>query len=738
MKKSTCSGKTGSILVLTVVLLTVSCIFIGAIAIVSETNSRNTRTVVTRDQEVYLLDAGLRCAMNQMADNRSGSISKEASREFFADKSMFGNGDWGFSTAVYNVNGSTNRLVSFDVVDGITNTVEVGCISLVTNTIPLHFIYKLIVYSGKLGGLFKVGGVGSSADFVNGDVYVRGNIEVTGEARLRYGELDKNNNGLYEPNETWKEAYAVTPLGPMTQAQFNTYSNSVKQYAKLFYNNGKYDAGEAFVDNIGNGRYDVGEPFTDVNGDGKYTPGYTKNTPGNGVWDVGEAWTEDTTRTGRNNGVYDPAGGYYANGVWKTSYTTGSGKKKQTISCADWPAESFADEGYSTDIPPEPYVDQNGVYDIGEQYLDDRNGVFDWGTMASGTISGMGYVDPALGIRNAVGGSPIVEPPDLGSMYYNVPRTNTAPANAAKEWGNDVMVTASDYGTNGYAILTTASPEHIFIRNPETNVNKTVSGVTIQSREYDKIYYTNSVGVKTRIDDYFLEDPTDSTYNNPDSSGQIGKAGSKTYPMYLNVTSTGNEKVYYVDGNLYIHSPVAYSLRFKTPGTKIVIVVKGNITISDEFYYNAEYNPNLTYSAINSTVVKNPKDLLCLIALKNPNVPGNSGNIKIGDKQFGTGGSIHAMLYAENDFVDNNLSSSGQAYISIYGNMCAGGEVALHRDVGAWTRLDVSMDTRLSQGELTVRGLPPAPAGTVFLGSINKNKWLIIPGTWKSSSMMSQ
>jgi len=167
-------------------------------------------------------------------------------------------------------------------------------------------------------------------------------------------------------------------------------------------------------------------------------------------------------------------------------------------------------------------------------------------------------------------------------------------------------------------------------------------------------------------------------------------------------------------------------------------VARGNITISDEFYYNADYDEDLQYDEIDSTIVNNPQDVLSLIALKNPDVPDNSGNIHIGDAQYGTGGSIHAMMYAENDFVDNNIGGSGQPFISIYGNMTAGGELAIHREPGNWTRLDTSLDRRLSLGLATAPGLPSAPAGSVFIGSEGNPEWEIVEGTWKSASLISQ
>jgi len=752
MRKNTGSRKNGSTLVLTLVLLTVSCLMIGALARLTSTASKNLRLTTARERAFYLADSGLRCAMSQMLDDRSGVISLADSRSFFDDTTIFGDsdggsgvssmsggGNWGFKTTLENVSGRTNRLISTGYYDGIEQGSEVYCVDTADDVI-LNFIYRLVIYSGKEGGLLQVGGSGDSADFVNGDVYVRGNIDLDGDARLRYGELDENDDGRREQSETWKEAYAASPLGPMTQAEFDAYSSSVSQYSDLFYNNDKYDPGEAFVDNIGNGVYDENEAFTDLNGDGEYTDGDTLIVDnGNGVWDEGEAWVEGSQsyrhwrygKMTRNNGRYDTAGhcwfryrGYWYNLNWSVF--------------SDWPAEAFEDESDSIYTEPEPFVDSNGVYDEGEEYLDDRNGSFDWGTMASGAITGMGYIDEALGLRDAWGGNDVITSPDLGRMYYERSKTDSTPAFASEGWGHDIAVTASDYSSNGHVINSTSQAEHIFVRNVPDNdpargndylPRETYDGVTVRSRGYELVYDNDG----DRIDDYFLEDPTDSYYASYDSGNSIDGT-SKTSPSYINVKPEHNGKVYYVDGNVYLHGTPTWAYRFKEPGTRITIVANGNITISDEFYYNADYDEDLDADDIDSTIVKNASDALCLIALKNPECTNNSGNIYIGDPAKGTGGSIHAMMYAENDFIDNNLGGSGQAYISIYGNMAAGGELAIHRDAWDWTRLDVTLDTRLSRGDIFVTGLPPAPAGTVFLGSDGIPDWEFMLGTWQSTS----
>ena len=162
----------------------------------------------------------------------------------------------------------------------------------------------------------------------------------------------------------------------------------------------------------------------------------------------------------------------------------------------------------------EAFVDANGngVYDGGEEYVDDRNSVYDYGTEATGKIVGMPA--PGPGQRAATGGDAHIDSPDLAHMYYAVNRNDPQPAGALARWGNDIAVTAADYGSET-AITTLSRPEHIFVRNPPTQGSVNSGGATIHARTYTYLYDTNGA----RIDDYFLEDPADSTYDQ-ESYGQ--------------------------------------------------------------------------------------------------------------------------------------------------------------------------------------------------------------------------
>lgn len=736
------TGREGSILATTVILLAIASVIVGSVLTANLNYTRNSERTYFYEKAAFLADAGMQSAIVKLNAFSDADITYNQSRTYFTSTNTMAAGDWGFETQLI-VTNSQQVVVSTGRYNGQTVQVQAG-VTLGVGSRNIHAMYAHAVFAGNSSGdtnyILKIGGSSGNADFVFGDTYSGGDAELSGAATLRLPEvlIDYNSDGICGPTDKWNNAFAVQVwTNQPIRSEYDAYTNSMRSYFGKFYNNGTYDYGEPYVDTIGNGVYDVGEPFTDSNGNGVrdagdafidrngngvYNAGVdTVVDNGNGRYDAGEQWTEDTTRKigtkkVRVNGQWDKLGGYWNNTgtTWTSNTTTKS-----------WPAEAFEDVGDGSYQAAEAYVDQNGYYDSGETYFDDRNSVYDYGTEAHGRITGM--PSPGPGQVAATGYDPLLSPPDLAHMYYSQDRSGTEPVDALPRWGNDVAVTASDYGT-AKAVTDQARPEHIFVRNPLTSGSSSVNGKTISGRSYTALYDTST----NRIDDYFFEDPTDASYNSSVSGSNIALNDSgRTASMYVTVRPEANMDLYYVDGNVYIHHPSAYSLRFRTPGTRITIVAKGNITVSDEFYYNASYPANLQYTNMNSTIVDNPSDVLCLIALKNPNCA-NSGNVYIGDAQFGTGGSIHAMLYAENDFVDNNLNSVDQQYISIFGNMTAGDQVRVNRPTGAGqyrTRLDVTLDERIRNGTVIVPGLPH-PVGSqrsVYLDTA----WRTVAGTWK-------
>lgn len=230
-----------------------------------------------------------------------------------------------------------------------------------------------------------------------------------------------------------------------------------------------------------------------------------------------------------------------------------------------------------------------------------------------------------------------------------------------------------------------SDPAHIFRKNPSDRDTEHKS---------------------TTKDDYFLEDPYETPHLDPKMDGSdpyvVTLSGAAAKPG-----SDGNGKIYYIDGNLWIHNHDAYSFRLAADGDlAVTIVVRGNIYISDNIYYDAKKN-----------------DGLALIAMKDSKVA-DSGNIYFGDPTFGTLEHMSAFLYAENDFFDSNLSTKGSKTITVDGLMSCGNQMEINRDHnGIHSRLVVDFDPRVSQGTITLPGLPgmdePALLFLAWLGAAN-------------------
>jgi hypothetical protein len=241
---------------------------------------------------------------------------------------------------------------------------------------------------------------------------------------------------------------------------------------------------------------------------------------------------------------------------------------------------------------------------------------------------------------------------------------------------------SSSYGGSAYQLPET-NPAHIFRKNPSdraTNINSTSK------------------------DDYFLED----VYEAINTSSRV----DRTQGSHITISgvggepgANGNNLLYYIDGNLWIHNMNAYSFTlWNSTGTPIhlTFVVKGNIYISDNIFYNQAN-----------------QDGLAMIAMKDPSVS-DSGNIYFGDPAFGTLEYMDAFMYAENNFYDNNLSASGSATVTVHGNMTAGNQVLINRDYGSQhSKLTVNFDPRIYNNTLTLPGLPTSTNGAGALAVVS-------------------
>ncbi len=167
---------------------------------------------------------------------------------------------------------------------------------------------------------------------------------------------------------------------------------------------------------------------------------------------------------------------------------------------------------------------------------------------------------------------------------------------------------------------------------------------------------TNRSGeCKTTVgDDYFLEP---ASVNNAGASSKQAKT-----PLHM-----GENRIYYVDGDVWIHSPRTYG--FLVDG-QVTVIATGDIHISD----------NIKYA--------NSDSLLGLVALGRYDDSGqliSSGNIYFGDPRYGTMYTVSALMFAADSFLYNTDSVTGDAAepksgFSVYGNLNAINQVSIERD----------------------------------------------------------
>ncbi len=283
---------------------------------------------------------------------------------------------------------------------------------------------------------------------------------------------------------------------------------------------------------------------------------------------------------------------------------------------------------------------------------------------AVGTVTGM----PGIS-----GSEPI---PDIPAMNYE---TNNDFDVAKLFAGGGASYSSNALGGSAWQ-MPESSPAHIFRLNPSDRTANT------------------STTVKN---DFFLEDP----YESVNTSSTVTAANGTHLTlsgMDGNPGPDGNKKVYFIDGNLWVHNPKIYSFTMwnsKPEAVQVTFVVKGNVYFSDNILYHDPKNDGVAF-----------------IAMKDIKVA-DSGNIYFGDPTFGTLEQMDSFMYAENNFLDNNLSATGSAKVTVNGNMTAGNQVLIKRDFGSQhSKLTVNFDDRILNGTISLPGLPGVGPGGVSWG----------------------
>jgi len=299
-----------------------------------------------------------------------------------------------------------------------------------------------------------------------------------------------------------------------------------------------------------------------------------------------------------------------------------------------------------------------------------------------------------------------------------------------------------------------------------------------------------------------MEDPTNGTnYNNgatglTTSDGVTHTVNGDTNSSKLNVNNSGNNAVYFIDGNMRVSGePIkSYQLEGNStntdPNLKLTFVVKGNVSLTD----------NLLYPKWQST-----SDAVAIIAVTDPNYPNStpadftnsstvmstafqksglgktaadfvtdynkraararsnglnmpdldlsvtadqirasqafnkvygSGNVFFGDPGSGTVEHFEAFMFAENNFYATNLdtttSSGGTTKMEIFGNMTAGNQVNINRSSTKTSTGYVPLSVTFDPAVKNGGGPPGLPQTPSLAGQ----DWHIL--SWKQSAVTAE
>ena len=293
--------------------------------------------------------------------------------------------------------------------------------------------------------------------------------------------------------------------------------------------------------------------------------------------------------------------------------------------------------------------------------------------------------------------------------------------------------------------------------------------------------------------DYYLEDPTSKNVTQASLTG-VPVNGDTTASM-LNIKDSGNNAVYFIDGNMRVSGEPIKSYQLNPDpsisAVKMTMVVKGNVSLTDNLLYPqwmsktdsvaiiAVIDPNFPNTTTadftsganvlpaafknktgkttaadfvadyNSRASKARSNGLNMpdIDLTTPdgqarasqeyNKSYGSGNVYFGDPGSGTVEHFEAFMYAENNFYATNLdttkASGGTSKMEIYGNMTAGNQVNINRNTGTTlTPGYVPLSVTFDQSIMNGKGPPGLPQTPGVAGQ----DWHVL--SWKQSQMTAE
>jgi hypothetical protein len=264
---------------------------------------------------------------------------------------------------------------------------------------------------------------------------------------------------------------------------------------------------------------------------------------------------------------------------------------------------------------------------------------------------------------------------DGDAYMYQESQINSAPAPNLWSLNGDIGATGSISVAASASVAGTVTP------NATPPLAFDIRGMNYannNTHNVEQIFQSASVTsgylpVGNELRDVFVRNPSDRAAECGTTSGNdyffepksgFVTGGPKTGDTPLHA---GSERVYYIDGDLWIESNPTYG--FKMDGT-VTIVATGDIHICD----NLEYADN--------------SSLLGLVALGKYDGSGNlvsGGNIYFGDAVYGNMSVFSAMMFAANNFLfnfDRITSSSAEpdSGFTVNGSFSAMNQVSVSRD----------------------------------------------------------
>ncbi|HLY08136.1 MAG TPA: hypothetical protein VKW04_02405 [Planctomycetota bacterium] len=402
----------------------------------------------------------------------------------------------------------------------------------------------------------------------------------------------------------------------------------------------------------------------------------------------------------------------------------------------------------------------------------------------SSSVTGPTYTpgqEPTLSIPRTYGPSQNMSEAQYKAGLYNGSRDSngTAWVDVGAQFNSSAATPNHTWvdGTHATDITNVNNPAHIFRKNPSSQ-----SGASNRTAAYEQTIDTTTVGPagNTR-NDYYMEDPTNSSVTNASLTG-VPVNGDTTASM-LHIAPSGNNAVYYVPGNLRVSGEPIKSYQLDpmsgTGSIKMTMVVQGNVSLTDNILYPnwesttdsmaiiaiadpmypnsvasdfaagsgsvpltpngvsidtfiTQYNQRAANARNNGLIMP---DLNLTVqsdwarASQEYNKIYGSGNVFFGDPGSGTVEHFEAFMYAENNFYATNLNSTnasgGTTKMEIWGNMTAGNQVSIDRTTSTgYIPLHVMFDPAI-MGSNPPPGLPSTP-------QTSGQPWVI--ASWRQSA----